>query len=139
MIIKNIKEWIKATYITMDEYMNDDNELIPFLYGYIKRPTIVCTDDFSFSAQGGIGSYSDPREFCDNYKDLEIGFPTNFDDPEFSNNDGQICSYVTIEDIQKVIERHGYIDVEKSGILGLKYNNAKKYKREEKLKRIINI
>jgi hypothetical protein len=29
--------------------------------------------------------------------------------------------------------------VEKSGILGLKYNNAKKYKREEKLKRIINI
>lgn len=24
MIIKNIKEWIKATYITMDEYMNDD-------------------------------------------------------------------------------------------------------------------
>lgn len=68
---------------------------------------------------------------------MEIGFPTN---PEFSNNDGQVCGYVPIENIQKVILRHGGINM-KETLKDYKYNRAINYfieERQNKLKRILN-
>ena len=114
--------------------MNDPKSM---QWHYMHRPKIVCVDGFEVSIQGGEGIYSNPRDFSDKYEEMEIGFPSTFDDPEFADNDGQVCGYVSVDDIQKVITRHGGIDVEKSGILKLNYSNVKRYKRKLKLERIL--
>jgi hypothetical protein len=137
MVIKDIKDWIKATYISREEYITDNDEHIyKSLYDYVNRDRIVCIDGFSFSVQGNTGMYSEPREYTDEYLTMEIGFPSE-PQPELIGDDN-ITGYVEVEIIQKIIDRHGGIDVEKSGILKLNNKNSSIYKREEKLKRILN-
>ena len=148
MVIKDIREWIKTTYVSHEEFCGYEKpqNSVPFgfidqksiQWHYMKRPKIVCVDGFEVSIQGGVGIYSNPKDFSDEYEDMEIGFPTNFDDPEFSDNDGQVCGYVPVDDLQKVITRHGGIVVEKSGILELKYSNTQRYNRVKKLERILS-
>jgi len=151
MVINDIREWIKATFVSHKEFCGYDapknsstfgfsynmNEQKSMQWHYMHRPKIVCVDGFEVSIQGGVGNYSTPKDFANEYEDMEIGFPSNFDDPEFADNDGQVCGYIPVDDLQKVITRHGGIDVKKSGILELNYSNAKKYKRELKLERIL--
>ena len=137
MIIKDINEWIKATYISKEEYLDDKiDDSYNLIYDYINRDRIVCVDGFSFSVQCGAGMHSKPREQSDKYLSMEIGFPSE-PQPELDSGDN-VFGYIEVEIIQKIINRHGGIDVEKSGILKLNNKNSLKYKREEKLNRILN-
>ncbi len=130
--MSDIRNWLSATYLS------DDERKMNVVY---HRPRIVCVDGFSMSVQGSFVSYSEPRSTVEFYESMEIGFPTHFDDPEFDNNYGQVCGYVPIDDIQKVITRHGGIKMKESLKGYENFVNAQKYlrieDREEKLKRIL--
>ena len=152
MTIYSIYEWMKITYVssmekcgievdvnkTLTDYTNSD--LVEYYYGIIK-PRIVCNDGFSMSVQGGYNKYSTPRATVEIYVAMEIGFPTNWDDPELEDNDGQVVGYVPVEDIQKIIKRHGGINSQES-LKDWNYKNSLLFKqkklREIKLKRILN-
>ena len=137
MIITDINEWVKATYISKEEYLDGKTEdCYNLIYDYINRDRIVCVDNFSFSVQGGVGMHSDPREQSDKYLTMEIGFPSE-PQPELGGGDN-VFGYIDVEIIQQIINRHGGIDVEKSGILKLNNKNSIKYIRSEKLKNILH-
>ena len=153
MIIRDINEWIKATHVPSMEFCGEEVDpektILDFVdkigsakliqiieWTHVNRPVIVCVDGFSFSCQGHQGSYSYPKHNSDYYDRMEIGFPSHFDDSEFYNNDGDVCGYVEVSDIQKVIIRHGGIDTDKS-FLNWNYKGTQKYKREDKLKRLL--
>lgn len=143
MIITDIKEWIKVTYITLEEYTKSEtckgNNLayINLIYSFaLNRPKIVCYDNFEMSVQGNDRMASNPRKYTTEYESMEVGFPSE-EEPELNSDD--VTGYVNIEELQKIIDRHGGIDVIKSGILQLENKYSIIYKRELKLKRILNI
>ena len=134
MIIYDIKEWMTATYVSFEEFCEDNmnpQQLNDILYKSLFRPRIVCVDGFNMSVQGSYSNYCSPRENVDFYESMEVGMPTHFDDPEFKNNDGMVIGYVSTEDLQKVIMRHGGIDTTKS-FKDWNYKNVKKYIRGDK-------
>lgn len=151
MIITNIKDWMTATYVSSMEYCGQDlsnKNLISQLNAeqlknvkcvewlYILKPRLVCVDGFNMSVQGGRYNYSEPKENVEIYESMEVGYSSS-DEPELSGDDG-VTGYVSIEDLQKIINRHGGIDVEKS-LVGLNYSNCSKYRRDKKLERILKM
>lgn len=89
-------------------------------YGYCYRPRIVCNDGFNMSVQGSAEHYCSPRKTQDCYVSLEIGFPSEeeplinqYAETEY-NWTGTVYSYVPIETIQAVIEKHGGINVKET-------------------------
>ena len=80
------------------------------------RPRVTCADGFSVSIQGGTDNhYCKPRENCNEYQEVELGFPS-MDIPELwryaeapDNHTGTVFAYVPIDEIEKVVEHHGGI------------------------------
>lgn len=97
-----VKEFLESTF-------NPNNE-------YNLRKRIKCVDGFSLSVQGGTHfHYCQPRELCNYYDKVEIGFPSE-NVPEFEEYKDEdvpmvetICGYVPIEIVEEVIKKHGGI------------------------------
>lgn len=78
------------------------------------RPRVCCKDGFSVSVQGGDKyHYCVPRQHCNQYDEVELGFPSAADsllkeyaeDP--SDPTGTVYGYVPIEVVESLIEKHG--------------------------------
>ena len=81
---------------------------------YQVRPRICCKDGFSISVQGGTEfHYCIPRKHCNQYDEVELGFPSAADplledyaeDP--SDPTGTVYDYVPIEVVESLVEKHG--------------------------------
>lgn len=102
----NLAEFIEATY-------RRDQEI------YV-RPWIVCRDGFTMSVQGSYYHYSFPRENSDFFTKVEVGFPSE-EVPEFmkfaedaSEPTKTVYGWIPVEIVQRVIDQHGGINVEKT-------------------------
>jgi len=83
---------------------------------YPMRPRVTCDDGFSISIQGGTEyHYCEPRERCNEYYELEIGYPSEADDiislyaEDKEDLTGTVYGYVPIEIVEKLIYYHGGI------------------------------
>jgi len=87
---------------------------------YTFRNRIVCNDGFSMSVQGSEGLYCQPRENSPIFTKMEIGFPSEQEDliMEFAetpeNPTDTVYGYVPVEIIQKVIDKHKGINLDKT-------------------------
>lgn len=111
-----IAEWLKMTTdIDKDSGFNKC------------RPRIYCNDGFSMSVQADKVMYCIPRNTLESgeYKACEIGFPSikeelimeyaeSADDPTET-----VYCYVPVELIDKVIEKHGGIKLDKNILAGM--------------------
>lgn len=103
------KQWLIDTFIVNDGL-------------YIPRPRIKCKDGFSMSVQGGKYVYSKPREHSTKYEEMEIGYPSEYEElirdyaehnmDNFSYTD-TVYPYVPVELIIKVIKKHGGMEEKK--------------------------
>jgi hypothetical protein len=75
---------------------------------------IVCKDGFKMSVQAGPTLYSSPRDWVDDYSEVEVGFPSQvevrlmpfIDDPDVDPTDTVYC-YVPVDTINRIVEEHG--------------------------------
>jgi len=137
-----IQDFLKLTYLTTKERYKllifDKKNISYDLFlsnvesFYIERPRIICLDGFSVSVQGGIYTLCSPRKHTKIYDSLEISKPSSKDKIFIDNED--IQSYVKLQDIQDMINRHNGINISKtfknfSSINYYKYvNNIRKSK-----------
>jgi len=97
-----VKEFLEATY---------EPETV-----FQVRGRVRCADGFSISIQGGSQShYCSPREKCNEYNSVELGFPSH-GEPELMEYAEEprkcrqtVYAYVPIAAIEAVIARHGGI------------------------------
>lgn len=99
---RDFQEWLKETY---QPYLN---------FHYLPRPRIECNDGFSMSVQGGDLFYSQPRQFGVNFTEMEIGFPSEYEElisgySESNDYTETVYPYVPVGLIIEVIEKHGGI------------------------------
>ena len=97
-----------------------------------RLPHIVCVDGFSMSVQVGYSLYSTPKKIAKRYSAVEIGFPS---EPEelikewaeflpFSEEDEEpdytdtVYPYVPVGVVDKVLKKHGGIDLTKTLLEG---------------------
>jgi len=80
------------------------------------RPRVTCADGFSISIQGGTEyHYCDPRERCNEYYEVELGYPSKADDiiSWYAENKEDLTStvygFVPIETVESLIKKHGGI------------------------------
>lgn len=99
-IRNQFKQWLVDTFIE-------------FEFGlYQPRPRIECNDGFSMSVQGGEYSYSNPRQFGSQFTEMEIGFPSEYEElirgyAEGSDYTDTVYPYTPVKLIIQVIEKHG--------------------------------
>ena len=103
MELKNeVEQYLKDTYDESNEFQ-------------VRKP-IICNDGFRISVQGGTYyHYCNPREKCNEYYEVECGFPSEKEDlimeyaesPE--NPTETVYAYVPIRVIEDVIKKHGGI------------------------------
>ncbi len=115
-----IKEFLKKTnkpYETTPEI----EKLLPDVLEMNKtRPRVICKDGFSISVQAGWYMYSSPRKRSDDYDEVELGFPSQEDKiimPYAEDREKPtetVYPYTPIKIVEKLIEKHGGIDVEKT-------------------------
>lgn len=94
------------------------------------RPRIICKDGFSISAQASQYAYCTPRlnlENCE-YEEIELGFPNKHEPlldgyAEDTDYTQTVYPYTPITLVEKVIEKHGGIDEEKTYKGGEIYGN----------------
>jgi hypothetical protein len=101
----NLQEFIKVTFKEQ--------------HGLCFRPRIVCNDGFSMSVQGSSGHYCTPRVTQDEYSELEIGYPSDFERSinsyaEQRDTINTVFAYVPCYIIQQIIDKHGGINVDLS-------------------------
>ena len=81
------------------------------------RDRITCNDGFSVSVQGGTDfHYCSPRRKCNQYNEVELGYPSSEDEliqqyaesPEYPTE--TVYAYVPIDIVEKLIEKHGGIN-----------------------------
>ena len=105
------------------EFLRKTTTLKRFIDGVVlqmPRPHIVCQDGFRFSVQAGRGLYSNPRDIRidGNYKSVEVGYPSKDEvllEPFREYGGAQkIYGYVPVELVDRVLKKHGGIDVEKT-------------------------
>jgi len=150
--MSSIIDWMKATYVSSLEYCGEDiddcdleepylnilnyinDKKLSYIFGSVKKPRLYCLDGFNISIQGGYGNYSNPKKTVEIYDTMEIGFPSEICD---LCEVGDVAGYVTVKELQRLVDEHGGIDFQKS-LKNYNYTNAKKYLRELKLKRILN-
>ncbi len=101
-------EWLEKTY-------GIENSEYPV------RPYVFCKDGYGISIQGGdAGKYCNPREKCNTYYSVELGFPNKADDIIYHMAENPedltktIYGYVPIETVEDLIAKHGGIDFELS-------------------------
>lgn len=84
-------------------------------HAYVQFYSIKCADWFSMSVQASHGHACEPKITCystDNfiYKEMEVGFPSDNEEllNEY-NSGGWIYSYVPVDVINDIIEKHWWI------------------------------
>jgi len=97
-----VKEYLESTYKPDDAYH--------------VRNGIKCEDGFTVSVQGGTPfHYCTPRELCNVYTLVELGFPNEADDTltEYAEDPedptGTVYAGVPIDVVEALIEKHGGI------------------------------
>ena len=99
----------------VNEYMK--NNRVTDWFG-VKR--LHCNDGFSMSVQAHEYNYCSPRvdpADTDYYFEVEVGFPSEREEllmeyvEDYDNPTGTVYSYVPVEVVQEVIEKHGGIKV----------------------------
>lgn len=81
------------------------------------RPRLFCNDGFSISVQASKFHYCSPRlDGAQDYEKVELGYPSNEDElindyAEDDNYTRTVYSYVPIEVVEKLIEKHGGIKI----------------------------
>ena len=90
-----------------------------------RLPHIVCSDGFSMSVQVGYSLYSKPKKVAKRYSEVEIGYPseheplleeyaeTIFEDGFIDYTD-TVYPYVPVKVVNKVLKKHGGIDINRS-------------------------
>lgn len=84
------------------------------------RNAIVCNDGFSVSAQGSSFHYCSPRITDDSYTAIELGFPSQEDEliNSFAEDNSQytetVYGWVDMEIVEKLIDKHGGINITKT-------------------------
>ena len=121
-----IKKNLKVSY-PAEEYSS-----LKHIMTSSRLPHIVCEDGFSMSVQVGYSLYSTPKKVAKRYSAVEIGFPS---EPEelikewaeflpFSEEDEEpdytdtVYPYVPVGVVDKVLKKHGGIDLTKTLLEG---------------------
>jgi hypothetical protein len=100
--------------MTVKEYL--ESTFKPYGDGYHTRNRVKCADGFSISIQGGTKAhYCSPREHCNEYNRVELGFPSKrmptlneyAEDPK--RHTKTIFGFVPLEEVEAVIASHGGI------------------------------
>ena len=85
-----------------------------------RLPHIVCTDGFTMSVQVGYSLYSTPKKVAKRYSAVEIGYPSEhepllekyvesfYTEPDYTDS---IYPYVPVKIVDKVLKKHGGIDL----------------------------
>lgn len=104
----------------LQSYMKMTLKIISLPGGYQyqeARPRIYCKDGFNLSVQGGRSLYSEPQQDgVTNFENVEVGFPSEKVDElmpyveDERNPTETIYSYVPIEIVEAIIEKHGGIE-----------------------------
>ena len=97
-----------------------------------RLPHIVCADGFSMSVQVGYSLYSTPKKVAKRYSAVEIGFPSEpeelikewaeflpfgeeDEEPDYTDT---VYPYVPVGVVDKVLKKHGGIDLTKTLLEG---------------------
>lgn len=102
----NVKQFIAITFQDGKEYQ--------------QRNRIFCKDGFNISVQGSAGHYCQPRYDVKEYSSVELGFPSEEEIliNEYAENvlnpTETVYGWTPIDVIEKVIEKHGGIDIDKT-------------------------
>lgn len=101
---RDFQKWLEDTYSL--HYIGND------IYYQSPRPRIECNDGFSMSVQGGKHSYSLPREYGTNFTEMEIGYPSDYEEliRDYAESDdftGTVYPYTPVSLILQVIGKHG--------------------------------
>ena len=81
-------------------------------------PHVVCNDGFTMSVQAGQSLYSEPKDDAEHYEEAEVGYPSKEEHllARYAEDDENLCDtvygYVPCSIIDRVIEKHGGIDVD---------------------------
>ena len=84
----------------------------------IRNPYLICKDGFTMSVQASDTHYSEPKCLADEYSEVEIGFPSDVESlimdycEDDENPCGTVYGYVPVELVDRVIEKHGGIDLD---------------------------
>jgi hypothetical protein len=115
-----INEFIKNNLKV--KVLNED-PLMKHIMTSSKLPHIVCTDGFTMSVQVGYSLYSTPKKVAKRYSEVEIGYPSEHEplieeyaecftfeelDIDFTDT---IYPYVPVKIVDKVLKKHGGIDL----------------------------
>ena len=115
-----INEFIKNNLKV--KVLNDD-PLMKHIMTSSRLPHIVCTDGFTMSVQVGYSLYSTPKKVAKRYSAVEIGYPSDHEplieeyaecytfeelDIDFTDT---IYPYVPVKIVDKVLKKHGGIDI----------------------------
>ena len=112
-----INEFIKNNLKV--KVLNDD-PLMRHMMTSTRLPHIVCTDGFTMSVQVGYRLYSEPKKVAKRYSKVEIGYPSERESlleeyvesfyvtPDFTDS---IYPYVPVKVVDKVLKKHGGIDM----------------------------
>ena len=117
-INKFIKDNLKVTNHSRDSLMNH-------MLTSTRLPKIVCSDGFEMSVQVGFSLYSTPKKVAKRYSAVEIGFPSEYEPlieeyaETFYKEDGEdvtdytdtVYPYVPVRIVDKVLKKHGGIDM----------------------------
>ena len=86
-------------------------------------PYVICKDGFKMSVQVGQSNYSTPKDNVNNYEEAEVGYPSEEETliARYAEDSTRLCDtvygFVPCTLIDRVIEKHGGIDEEKSTLL----------------------
>jgi len=115
-----INEFIKNNLKV--KVLNED-PLMRHMMTSTRLPHIVCTDGFTMSVQVGYSLYSEPKKVAKRYSKVEIGYPSEHEplieeyaecftfeelDIDFTDT---IYPYVPVKIVDKVLKKHGGIDM----------------------------
>ena len=118
-----IKDNLKVTTLSEDPLMKH-------MMTSSRLPHIICADGFSMSVQVGYSLYSTPKKIAKRYSAVEIGYPSEPEElikeyAEFAPFDGDttdytdtVYPYVPVKVVDKVLKKHGGIDLTKTLLEG---------------------
>ena len=123
MMKNNINEFIKNN---LKVKVLSEDPLMKHILTSTRLPKIVCVDGFEMSVQVGSNLYSTPKKVAKRYSEVEIGFPSEreplieeyvelgiFDTAQGRGVDytDTVYPYVPVKIVNKVLKKHGGIDM----------------------------
>ena len=114
-----INEFIKNNLKV--KVLNED-PLMRHMMTSTRLPHIVCVDGFTMSVQVGYSLYSKPKKVAKRYSEVEIGYPSEREpllekyvetifESGYVDYTDSIYPYVPVKLVDKVLKRHGGIDI----------------------------